>query len=420
MADDRKDAVRSQYEAYPYPPRDPADEKRRLVTGSPSHLDEVDHHVFAGRLQDRLRDRGGLRVLVAGGGTGDGAIMLAQQLAERSPASEVLYVDVSAASRRVARERARVRGLRNIRFERLSIADLSAGEVGRFDYIDCCGVLHHLNDPAAGLAVLAELLVADGGIGLMVYGELGRIGVYHMQEMIRLVAGDEGDDIRLDFARRLLSQLPATNWLRRNPFVRDHLEQGDAGLYDLLLHAKDRAYRVPEVAELAEAAGLRIIAFIDPAFYEPASYLGDSGLVEALDGLPWLERCRFAELLAGNMRKHVFYAVKSANPVTPPDPTDRLVVPVLRDLDGAALAQQCRPGIAITANRDGVSLQRPLPDLAGPILGRIDGRRTLAEIHADLSRAERGLEWDAFAGQFKALSAALNGIGKLYLSYRQR
>jgi hypothetical protein len=29
------DRVRAQYESYPYPERDPADEAKRLVTGSP-------------------------------------------------------------------------------------------------------------------------------------------------------------------------------------------------------------------------------------------------------------------------------------------------------------------------------------------------------------------------------------------------
>ena len=33
----------AQYEAYPYPKRDPRDEAKRLVIGSPSHLREVDH-----------------------------------------------------------------------------------------------------------------------------------------------------------------------------------------------------------------------------------------------------------------------------------------------------------------------------------------------------------------------------------------
>ena len=42
------DPVQDQYDAYPYPARDPADERTRLITGSPSNLDEINHYVFAG------------------------------------------------------------------------------------------------------------------------------------------------------------------------------------------------------------------------------------------------------------------------------------------------------------------------------------------------------------------------------------
>ena len=70
-------SLRAHYEAYPYPPRDPADERKRLITGSPSHLDEVNHYLFAGAA-DFTKP---FRVLIAGGGTGDGAVMVAQQLA---------------------------------------------------------------------------------------------------------------------------------------------------------------------------------------------------------------------------------------------------------------------------------------------------------------------------------------------------
>src|ERR1700729_3266993 len=44
------DNVRAQYEALPYPPRDPRDEAIRLITGTPSHLLEVNHYLFSGRL----------------------------------------------------------------------------------------------------------------------------------------------------------------------------------------------------------------------------------------------------------------------------------------------------------------------------------------------------------------------------------
>ena len=80
------DPIRRQYEAYPYPARDPADERLRLITGSPSHIDEVNHYVFGGR-RDWAQP---FRALIAGGGTGDGAIMLAQQLADRGTPAEVV------------------------------------------------------------------------------------------------------------------------------------------------------------------------------------------------------------------------------------------------------------------------------------------------------------------------------------------
>ena len=89
------DPVRAQYEAFPYPTRDPREEARRLVVGSPGQLDELNHCLFAGR-----RDfTAPFRVLVAGGGTGDAAIMLAQQLAERGRRSEVIWLDLSEAPR---------------------------------------------------------------------------------------------------------------------------------------------------------------------------------------------------------------------------------------------------------------------------------------------------------------------------------
>ena len=44
---DRTDAqLAAQYEAYPYPHRDPRDEAKRLIVGSPGHLREIDHWVF--------------------------------------------------------------------------------------------------------------------------------------------------------------------------------------------------------------------------------------------------------------------------------------------------------------------------------------------------------------------------------------
>ena len=55
MTDATDARLAEQYEAYPYPARDPRDEARRLVVGSPSHLREIDHWVFGRSLAPPTR-----------------------------------------------------------------------------------------------------------------------------------------------------------------------------------------------------------------------------------------------------------------------------------------------------------------------------------------------------------------------------
>src|SRR3979409_2499590 len=178
------DNIRAQYEAFPYPSRDPRDEASRLITGTPSHLLEVNHYLFSGRLNFARP----FRALVAGGGTGDACIMIAQQMGARRWRAEVFYLDLSMSSRQICEARAKARGLRNIQFLTGSLLDLPSMPIGTFDYVDCTGVLHHLPDPTAGMKALASVLQPDGGIGVMLYGQYGRTGVYPLQEMLHTLA----------------------------------------------------------------------------------------------------------------------------------------------------------------------------------------------------------------------------------------
>src|SRR5260370_22610503 len=172
------DDVRAQYEALPYPSRDPRDEAIRLITGTPSHILEINHYLFSGRLNFNRP----FRALVAGAGTGDACIMLAQQLADRPCPAEVVYLPLSSPSRQICEARAKARGLRNVQFLTGSLLDLPSMPIGEFDYIDCTGVLHHLPDPAAGMRALARVLEPDGGIGVLLHGEYGRSRGYPLQQ----------------------------------------------------------------------------------------------------------------------------------------------------------------------------------------------------------------------------------------------
>jgi SAM-dependent methyltransferase len=401
----------AQYEAYPYPARDPRDEAKRLIVGSPSHIREIDHWIFGARRPATQP----LRALMAGGGSGDGTMMLAQQMATAGRAGQVTWFDRSGAARAVAEARARVRGLDNIRFQNGSLLDLAQLGLGEFDYIDCCGVLHHLPDPAAGLASLAGALAPGGGIGLMVYAPHGRTGVYMLQDALRQLAPDsEAPAARVEIARRLWKHAPDTAWLRRNPWITDHLEGGDAGLYDLLLNPRDVAFSVPALAALIEGAGLALRCFVEPLRYDPDIYLPDPRLRARTAGMDPVARAALAESITGNMGIHIAYCVRAGEAPPMPDWDNPDAVPLLRELDGRALAKGLPRDGMLRVTFDGLGVALPLPRLAAAILARIDGRTSIGAIGDAL--AANGISRETYLRDLAALRQVMEPLNRLLLA----
>ena len=345
MTDATDARLAAQYEAFPYPRRDPRDEAKRLIVGSPGHLREIDHWVFGARRPASVP----LRALIAGGGTGDATIMLAQQMAREGRSGSVTWLDRSAAALKIAQSRAAARGLSNIVWEQRSLLELPGSGLGPFDYIDCCGVLHHLPDPAEGLRALLSVLAPGGGLGLMVYAPHGRTGVYMLQDALRLLApAEEKPTERLDVAKRVMRHLPETAWLRRNGFLDDHINGGDAGLYDLLLNPRDRAFTVRELHALLASEGLTITCWVEPARYDPVPLLPDPRLRARIEALDPIDRAALAEALAGNVSAHIVYCVRASELAERADFMAADAVPVLRELSGPELAGGIAPDGTIT------------------------------------------------------------------------
>jgi SAM-dependent methyltransferase len=408
MTDATDVQLAAQYEAFPYPKRDPRDEAKRLIVGSPGHLHEVDHWVFGAKRPAAKP----LHALIAGGGTGDATIMLAQQMARDGRAGSVTWLDRSAASLRIAQARASVRKLTNIVWEQRSLLDLPGSGLGPFDYIDCCGVLHHLPDPLTGLRALVSVLAPGGGIGLMVYAPHGRTGVYMIQDALRLLAPAEQPPAeRIDVARRVMRHLPETAWLRMNGNVRDQSVGGDAGLYDLLLNPRDQAYTVTALHDLLAQAGLRPTCWVEPLRYDPAPLLPDPRLRERAAALPPIQRAALAESLAGNMSVHVVYCVRSDQPEDRADPFDPASVPLFREVTGEVVANAIRPDGTLVIGFDGLQLPVIVPPRAAAILRLIDGKRTVGAI-AQAS----GIPSDVFGQTWRATYPALERVNRLLLA----
>ena len=414
--------VKSQYEAMPYPPCNPQDEHQRLMMTWLEDLPMINHYCFAGKQSFENN----FRALVAGGGTGDATIFLAEQL--RGTDAEIVHLDMSHASIVLAQERARIRGLTNITWVHYSLLSLPALGLGKFDYINCSGVLHHLADPDLGLRVLLSALKPDGAIGLMVYGTIGRTGVYQMQSLMRMVnqsaSGQELDDTRkIANTRDLLGSLPASNWFKASESLFNDHKIGDAGIYDLLLHSQDRSYSVGELFDwLSEQHG-KHLSFSDVqrgrSPYLPHMVLGSKppAMATELRQLPLRWQYEMAELMIGNLITHSLYLTRDAACTAPYG--DAAYIPFFyhEPLTGEIAAQvfgssKGQP-FRLTHQHSGVSLMVNPGKYGAKILGLIDGQKSFAEIfdqfragwHGQAAAPDNAALFADFAESYDTLNA---------------
>lgn len=300
--DRAQQAVRAFYDAHPYPPplaelgsyrRRWQDEGRR----------RADFHLH----WPEQPYRPDLRVLVAGCGTSQAA-----KHALRQPASQVVGIDLSAASVSHTEALRRRYSLANLEVHQLPVE--WAGELGqRFDKIVCTGVLHHLPDPDAGLRALQEALTPDGALHLMVYAPYGRAGVYMLQDYCRrLGIGHSQQEIR-DLAATLTT-LPRAHPLARLLAESPDFQSPD-GLADALLNPQDRAYSVPQLFDWLEGCGLRFGRWLRQAPYlAQCGALAGTPHAPRLAALPPLEQYAAVELWRGTMLRHSLIAYRADRP----------------------------------------------------------------------------------------------------------
>ena len=301
--------VRNQYEALPYPPRNPEEERERLFCTHTDALDQVSYFCFGGK-----EDFTDARILCAGDGTGDASIYMAEQLKARGNPHSIIALDISEASQSIARQRAAIRKLDNIEWVNASVYDVAKLDLGEFDYISCSGMLHHLDDPSRGLKALRKVLKDTGAMGIMVYGQYGRTGIYQVQEIMRRVCrADDNADTRVALCEAFLKNVPKSNWMNHNAamYNTDINTFGAPGIYDLFLHSQDRAYTVPQLIDWLKQCKLELLDFLQGrSEYNPMTYTGDPEWRKRIAEMERNERYALGEIMNGAINRHIFYAAK--------------------------------------------------------------------------------------------------------------
>lgn len=238
------------------------------------------------------RPRPNLEILVAGCGT-----MQAAVLAFNNPQCKFTGVDFSAAS--VAHEeRLRERhNLTNLILHRMDLHDVS--KIGQsYDLIISSGVLHHLSDPGAGLRALASVLEPVHGVMvLMLYGRLGRVGVYALQDVFRRMRVPQSAE-GVALVRSIIQRLPARHparWYFDSSFEMKF----DPAIVDTFLHPQDTAYSVQEVLDFVENNGLKFQDWLDSGIYNQDWEGIDPNISDR-------DRWSINEALSGRMTTHSF------------------------------------------------------------------------------------------------------------------
>lgn len=422
--------VQDHYLDYPYPYRDPEDDKTRLLKVYGDYLGEMNHWLYEGKEDFKKK----FRVLIAGGGTGDSTVYLAKQLIDTN--ADVVYLDFSKNSMAIAQQRAKYQGVyEKIKWVHESILNIPDLGLGKFDYITCTGVLHHLESPDTGLKLLADSLNDRGGMGIMVYAQYGRTGVYQIQDMLRMI--NKGITSRQEEVKNgweVVNSLPNTNWYKRGgELLGDHIHHGDIGMYDMFLHKQDRAYTVPQLYEFVEKAGLNFVDYNSPhsrIMLKPDTYFKNPEFLERVKTLEPRIQQAICEIMCGSIIKHSFYVSKKKNTVAKYTNMDN--VPFIYTIKN--LPAQIADYIAANPNLIGTRISFSWKsDFLGDVSinisvsnyteylfrNMIDETKSLSEIHKAMEKdIGKKISDTEFLGELKRIFPVLEEVGALILRHK--
>jgi SAM-dependent methyltransferase len=282
-------AVAELYNTYPFPPEPILDEP------PPGYNWRWNWSAAYNFCTGQKPQRQDIRILDVGCGTGVGT----EYLVHLNPHAQVTGIDLSSGALDVARERCKRSGADCVEFHHLSLYDVEQIP-GRFDMINCVGVLHHLPDPIRGIQALATKLAPGGILHIFVYAELGRREIQLMQEAIALLQSDRRDYREgVSIGRQIFASLPENNRLVKREQERWSLEnQRDECFADMYVHPQEVDYNINTLFELIDASGLNFVGFSNPRQWDITRLLGqEPGLVERAKNLSDRQSYRLVELL---------------------------------------------------------------------------------------------------------------------------
>ncbi|BFM11286.1 hypothetical protein R50072_14390 [Simiduia litorea] len=176
-----------------------------------------------------------LKILIAGCGTGKHPIALALKF----PNVHITAIDLSRRSLAYATMKAKQCNLSNISFYQADILALAEFKE-RFNIIECMGVLHHMQDPIAGLQILRGLLVKNGVMKLGLYSKIAR------EEIASFREGNSCEGTK-DAIRAMRHEVITANREKYDNCLKSNDFYSTSMCRDLLFHAQEHTFSLTEL-----------------------------------------------------------------------------------------------------------------------------------------------------------------------------
>lgn len=242
--------VKHQYEENPYP--------RWLHLGynTPTNYGRALERELIGFRAPTFFNLGPLKILIAGAGTGQHALRVANYFRN----TEVIAIDLSARALAYGKRMADKYQIPNIKFMQADILELENLNE-RFHVIECSGVLHHMTEPQKALGKLTNLLVHRGMIKIGLYSFRAREIVRTLRDIIhQYELSPSADGIRTLRQAIFTGRMPYdfSGILSSSDFY------SMSGCRDLLFHVQEAQYGPLEIQSLLNTANLTFQGFIVP------------------------------------------------------------------------------------------------------------------------------------------------------------
>jgi SAM-dependent methyltransferase len=228
---------------------------------------------------------------------GTGLMML--DYAQEFPDTTFLGYDLSPAS--VQRANATLAAENALNARALVQDIMQMEDQDRFAYIVSWGTIHHLPDPAEGVAILARALQPGGILRTGIYGYYGNWERRVQQEMLRTLAWD-CDPLDFDHKITIVREWATGDRNFKNYYTAPPVDLHDEDwVVDEFLHVWENHLKLADIVSWLEANSMEVLRLTD--YYDQeipldvAEHSASPEFVRRVKRLPFAQQCGVLEMI---------------------------------------------------------------------------------------------------------------------------